>query len=362
MGRTDSPKTRGTGSTIPGRFEVQVTESVPDGWDMPEELLPPAPTTVTAECARSVISRNASPDIPFDQSVNPYRGCEHGCIYCYARPSHAYVNLSPGLDFERRLFYKANAAELLEDELRRPGYRCTPINLGANTDPYQPVERKLRVTRALLEVLARFQHPVTLITKGAALVLRDLDILVPMAQRRQISVAVSLTTLDDALKRVLEPRAAGPASRLRLIEKLTSAGIPVTVLVAPVIPFVTDAELEAILTRAAAAGAQAAGYSLLRLPHEVETLFRAWLLEHFPDKAAHVMSLIQQLHGGRAYDPRWGVRHRGQGPYADMLQQRFRLSCRRLGLATDRGHTALDCAAFRVPARAGDQLDLFAGA
>jgi len=312
---------------------------------------------VRPEHAKSIISRNQSPDIPFEQSINPFRGCEHGCIYCFARPSHAYVNLSPGLDFETKLFYKDNAAELLEQELSKPGYRCSPINLGANTDPYQPIERDLRTTRSILEVLQRFRHPVTIVTKGAALIGRDLDLLSEMAAARLVMVAVSVTTLDDELKRTLEPRAASAASRLRTIRRLTDAGIPVMVLVAPIVPFVTDAELERILEASAAAGARMAGYVMLRLPFEVKDLFREWLQAHVPLKAKHVMSLVQQMRDGKDYDAQWGRRQVGTGEYAAMIAKRFEVACRRFGIQR-RGHWQLDTTAFRVPPRSGDQLTL----
>jgi DNA repair photolyase len=356
--RPEKTKGRGALSLPPGRFESARREADDDGWGALDEPLPPLHTVVQSERARSIISRNDSPDIPFDQSINPYRGCEHGCVYCYARPSHSYVNLSPGLDFETRLFAKDNAAELLERELRRPGYRCSPINLGANTDPYQPIERERRVTRQILEVLQRYRHPLTLVTKGAALIGRDVDILGEMAASRLAMVAISLTTLDDEIKRTLEPRAASPGARLRAIRQLSAAGVPVTVLVAPVIPFVTDAEMERILEAARTAGATMAGYVMLRLPYEIKDLFREWLDAHAPLKAAHVMSLIQQMRGGKDYDARFGVRQRGEGEYATLIAQRFQLACRRLGL-NPRGRWQLDTEAFRIPPAPGDQLGLF---
>jgi DNA repair photolyase len=346
---------KGRGATInpPGRFATQRHEAVEDGWEsepVPDSLA----TEVRPETARSVISRNDSPDIPFSQSINPYRGCEHGCIYCYARPSHAYVDLSPGIDFETRLFYKAGAAELLRAELSRPGYRCQVIMLGANTDPYQPVEKRLRVTRAILEVLLQFRHPVSIVTKGA-LVLRDLELLQELARLNLAQVTVSLTTLDDELKRTLEPRTASPRARLRVITALARAGVPVGVLAAPMIPAVNDAELEQLLEAAAAAGATSAGYVLLRLPHEVKDLFRAWLDEHLPLRAAHVMSLVQQARGGRDNDPRFGQRMRGTGPWAEMLRARFALASSRLGLDARRA-APLDTTQFRPP-RGGGQLE-----
>ncbi len=346
---------RGALSNPEGRFEHQTATVVDDGWCIPEEA--PAPDTIVkAEAARSVITRNNSPDVPFDRSINPYRGCEHGCVYCYARPSHAYVNLSPGLDFETRLFFKQNAARLLEDELARPGYRCEPITLGANTDPYQPVEKRLRVTRRLLEVLQRFRHPVSIITKGA-LVERDIDILAAMAADGLASVIVSVTTLDDELKRTLEPRAAAPAARLRSIRRLTDAGIPVGVLVAPIIPAINDREIEAVVEACARAGARSAGYVLLRLPHEVAGLFREWLAGHYPQRAGHVMSLIAQMRGGKEYDATFGRRMSGTGPVADIIARRFRAACRRHGLE-QRRRIKLDTSRFRVPPRPGDQMDL----
>lgn len=350
-------KGRGAVSTLEGRFESEARESVHDGWDLPEEEAPPLPTVVSAETARSIITRNQSPDLPFEQSVNPYRGCEHGCIYCYARPSHAYLNLSPGLDFETRLFYKRNAAELLERELSRPGYRCSVISLGSNTDAYQPIEREHRVTRALLEVMLRYRQPVWLITKST-LVERDLDLLAEMARLNLVSTAVSVTSLDDRLKRTLEPRTASPAARLRTIERLAAAGIPVSVMFSPVIPYVNDADMEAVLKQAADAGARSARYVFLRLPHELAPLFREWLDVHYPQRAAHVMSLVQQSRGGKDYDADFATRMQGQGEYAQVIEQRFRLACRRLGLDRD-WMERLDVSGFRVPPKPGDQIGLF---
>jgi DNA repair photolyase len=346
---------RGALSNPPGRFDRQQLAAVDDGWyqeEVPESLA----TTLEPERAREVITTNDSPDIPFAQSINPYRGCETACVYCYARPSHAYMGLSPGLDFETRLFYKADAARLLEEQLARPGYVCKSITLGANTDPYQPVERRMKVTRSILEVLARTRHPVEIITKHA-LVLRDLDLLTGMAGERLVNVAVSVTTLDTELKRVMEPRAASPQARLRTLAALSAAGIPTAVMVAPVIPALTDHELEAILEAAAAAGARSAGYVLLRLPYEIKDLFAEWLAEHYPQRAAHVMSLIRAMRGGRDNDPRFGSRMRGTGPYAQLLRNRFRLACQRLALrSSERG--TLTTALFRPPTPAGAQLHL----
>jgi DNA repair photolyase len=322
---------RGAVSNPSGRFESTRAEAVDDGWGSLDEELPPLQTTVLPEPARSIISRNKSPDIPFDQSINPYRGCEHGCIYCYARPSHAYLNLSPGLDFETKLFYKPDAARLLEAELAAPGYRCSPITIGANTDPYQPIEREYRVTRGILEVLSRYRHPFSIITKSA-LIERDVELMAEMAQHGLAMAFVSVTTLDDKLKRTLEPRTASPAARLRAIRTLSAAGIPVGVMVAPVIPVLTDSELERILEAAAQAGAKSAGYVLLRLPYELKDLFREWLDEHEPLKAKHVLTRMQAMRSGRDYDSRWGHRQRGQGEYADLLGMRFKAACARHGL------------------------------
>lgn len=355
--RTAPRKGRGAVSNLPGRFDRTAAEAADDGWGSLEEPLPPLATELHPDAARSVISYNRSPDIPFDRSINPYRGCEHGCIYCYARPSHAYLNLSPGLDFETKIFYKADAAARLAEELRAPGYRCAPIALGANTDPYQPAEKTLRVTRSLLEVLLAYRHPVALITKST-LVLRDQDLLGALAQQNLVHVAVSLTSLDPAIKRSLEPRAAGPLARLQVIRQLAQHGIPVSVMTAPVIPAINDHELENLLAAATQAGARGAGYVLLRLPHEVNPLFQEWLRTWFPDRAAHVMSLINQCRGGRDYDSAYGRRMRGTGPYAELLARRFAVACRRLGL-NSKARGALATHLFRVPPRAGDQLGLF---
>jgi DNA repair photolyase len=329
--------------------------AVDDGWYQ-EEVPESIPTTLEPDRARGVITTNDSPDIPFDQSINPYRGCQSSCVYCYARPSHAYLGLSPGLDFETRLFYKADAAEILEAELARPGYAVKPIMLGANTDPYQPVERRMKVTRSILEVLERTRHPVAIISKHA-LVLRDLDLLTSLARDNLASVTLSVTTLDDELKRRLEPQTASPAARLRTIAALNAAGVPAGAMVAPVIPALTDHEMEGILEACAGEGARWAGYVLLRLPYEVKDLFKEWLAEHYPERAAHVMSLIREMRGGRENDAQFGSRMRGTGPYALLLRSRFKLACRRLGLnSTSRG--ALDTTRFRPPGAAGAQLQL----
>ncbi len=347
---------RGALSNPPGRFERQEVEEVHDGWyeeDQPDTIA----TTVEPDRARGIITTNKSPDIPFEQSINPYRGCEHACIYCYARPSHAYMGLSSGLDFETKLFYKADAGRVLEEELARPGYVCKPITIGANTDPYQPIERGMKVTRSVLEVLARTRHPASIITKSA-LVLRDLDLLVGMARDGLVSVAISITSLSAETKRVLEPRAASPQARLRALRELNEAGVPTGVMAAPVIPAITDHEMEAILEAAAANGARWAGYTMVRLPYEIKDLFREWLAEHFPDRAAHVMSLIRDMRGGRDYDSTFGDRMRGTGPVAELLRNRFRIACKRLGLNSGGREIAQNTQLFRPPPREGSQLSL----
>jgi len=347
---------RGSANNPAGRFASSHSLAVADGWMTDLEFPDSIATEVLPERARTILTRNDSPDIPFSQSINPYRGCEHGCSYCFARPAHAYMDLSPGLDFETRLFYKADAATLLERALSRPGYVCRPIAIGTNTDPYQPIERQLRVMRQLLEVLERYRHPLSITTKGA-MILRDLDILSGMADKGLLHVAVSLTTLDGELKRRLEPRAASPTSRLRMIRSLSDAGIPVTVMTAPVIPGLNDHELETLLEAAATAGASQAGYILLRLPHEVAPLFEDWLALHYPGRRDHVLSLIRQCRGGTTYDARFGQRMVGTGPFARLLAERFRIACRRLGL--DRPHPTLDCQQFEVPQEDSGQLSLF---
>ncbi|MBL6752434.1 MAG: PA0069 family radical SAM protein [Nevskia sp.] len=349
-------KGRGAISNPEGRFEPRRREALDDGWGTIEEELPPLETIVTAEPGKSIITRNDSPDLAFSQSINPYKGCEHGCIYCYARPSHAYLNLSPGLDFETRIFYKPNAAQLLDAELRRPGYLPSPIALGANTDPYQPVERQLRVTRSILEVLARFRHPVGIITKGTGIE-RDLDLIADLARDRLVSVGITITTLEPELKRTLEPRAAAPAARLRTMRRLADAGVPVRVMFSPVIPFVNDAELERVLEAGAQAGASAASYVLLRLPYELKDLFRQWLQANLPLKAEHVMSLVRQSRGGKDNQAEFGTRMRGTGAFAELIAKRFALARRRFGL--EREPRPANLGAFRVPPAAGDQLGLF---
>ena len=342
---------KGRGATLnpAGRFERLAGEAADDGWGSLEELAAdPSPRTeVLVDRARTVIARNESPDIPFDRSVNPYRGCEHGCVYCYARPSHGYLGLSAGLDFETRIFVKPDAARLLRAELARPGYACRPIALGSNTDPYQPLEKRLRATRAILEVLAEARHPVGIVTKSA-LVCRDLDLLAPMARAGLANVHVSVTTLDRGLARTLEPRASSPARRLAAIGALAAAGVPTGVMVAPVIPGLTDAGIEAVLEAAAAAGAASAGWVLLRLPHEVKELFAAWLERHAPLRARRVLSLVRQTRGGRLNDPAFGSRMRGTGVHAELLAQRFRKACARLGL--DRRAMPQRTDLFRSPA------------
>jgi len=352
-----SRKGRGAASNDSGRFEGEKRVPFDDGWGTSDEEPAHLSTTLTVDSTRTIIARNDSPDIGFDRSINPYRGCEHGCIYCYARPSHAYLGLSPGLDFESRLFYKPQAATLLAAELRKKDYRCAAIALGSNTDPYQPVERRLGITRAILEVLRDFRHPVTIVTKSA-LIQRDLDILAEMAKERLAIATISVTTLDRQLARRMEPRAATPERRLETIAALAGAGVPVGVLSAPMIPALNDAEMEQILERARAAGATAAGYTLLRLPLELKGLFKEWLEAHYPKKAAHVLSLVAQTHGGRLYDATWSKRMTGTGPYADVLRLRFERACRRLGF-DQRTTQPLDIARFRPPAQKGDQLTLF---
>lgn len=354
-----SPPRKGRGAVISpdGRFDVWQREAADDGWWNEDEEAPA--TELIVDTAKSVITYNTSPDIPYDRSINPYRGCEHGCAYCFARPSHAYMGLSPGLDFETKIAYKADAAEILSRELAKSGYVCRPVALGINTDAWQPVERRLRVTRGILEVLAQARHPLTVVTKSA-LILRDLDLLSDMARSNLVHVAVSITTLDAELARTMEPRAPSPRRRLSVIAALAAAGIPTAVMVAPLIPALADHDMEGILAAAREAGASAAGYILLRLPHEVKPLFRAWLESHRPDSAGHVYSLMRQLHGGKEYDSTFGSRQRGSGPLAEIIAQRFRSAVRRLGL--DAPGVPLDVTAFRAPPKpeaATPQLTLF---
>jgi DNA repair photolyase len=347
---------RGAESNATGRFEQLQREAFDDGWNEGDETPTTLRTTVTAEKARVIISRNDSPDVGFDRSINPYRGCEHGCIYCYARPAHAYMGLSPGLDFESHLFFKPEAARLLERELAKPTYAPGVIHIGGNTDPYQPQERRLKLTRQILEVMAAFHHPLSIITKSASII-RDLDILGPMGKAGLARAAVSVTTLDRALARTMEPRAATPERRLDAIRQLSAAGVPTVVMFAPVIPGLNDHELEGVLQRAAEAGAVSAGYVVLRLPREIKDLFAEWLAARRPDRAERVMSLVRQMRGGKDYDAEWGKRMKGQGPIAEMIGQRFKFARRRHGL--DRILPPLDLTQFRVPAQVGDQLDLF---
>jgi len=348
---------RGAVSNPGGRFELTRLEAADDGWGSLDEPPRRAETLLLADRPRRAITRNGSPDVPFEQSVNPYQGCEHGCIYCFARPSHSYWNLGAGLDFETRIFHKPGLARLLDRELTAPGYVCKPINLGANTDPYQPAEREHGTTRALLEVLLAHRHPVTIVTKGA-LVLRDLDLLAALAGRRLCTVAVSLTTLDDGLKRTLEPRAAAPRARLRVIRELAAAGVPVTVLLAPMIPALNDHEMEGLLEAAATAGAGNAAFMLLRLPHELGTLFEQWLREHYPQRADRVLNLLRDTRAGKLNDARFGHRMRGEGAYAALLAARFKAACRRFGLGAARSQP-LDCGQFVADPGAPRQPDLF---
>jgi DNA repair photolyase len=326
-----------------------------DARDTIDGAAPPVRTTVTVEHPRTIISRNTSPDVPFDRSINAYRGCEHGCIYCFARPSHAFHDLSPGLDFETKLFAKPDAATLLRAELARPGYACAPIALGTNTDPYQPIERDWRVTRGVIEVLAECRHPLVITTKSDRVV-RDIDLLAPMAAQGLVAVALSITSLDTRIAMTLEPRATAPERRLAAVRRLTDAGIPTYVNMAPVIPAITDAEVETIVARAAAAGALGVSYIPVRLPWEVAPLFRAWLDEHYPDRAAKVMAIIQSLRGGKDNDPRFGMRMKGQGPWAELLRTRFRIARARAGFADRRRTLDLRCDLFRRPAGAQGEL------
>jgi DNA repair photolyase len=352
----EAAKGRGARSNATGRYEPETVEVFDDGWTGEDEAVAPLRTTVTPERARTIITRNSSPDVGFDRSINPYRGCEHGCIYCYARPAHAYMGLSPGLDFESRLFWKPGAAGLLEQELAKPRYVCRHIHIGGNTDPYQPVERELKATRSVLEVLQRFNHPLSIITKSV-LIARDADILGAMGREGLASALVSITTLDRKLARAMEPRASTPAKRLEAISRLADAGCPVGVGFAPVIPGLNDHELEAVLEAAAKAGATSAMYVTLRLPLEIKDLFREWLNDARPDRAARVMSLVRQTRGGRDYDPEWSHRMKGEGPVAELIATRFRAALKRYGL--DGPRPALDTSRFRIPADMKKQLDLF---
>ena len=346
---------RGAQSNASGRYEPLARIAFDDGWRSLDEL-PPFKTTVQTEAARKIITRNDSPDIGFDRSINPYRGCEHGCVYCFARPTHAHLGLSPGLDFESRLFVKPEAAELLEKELSAPGYEPRVIAIGTNTDPYQPIERRYKVMRRILEVLDRAGHPVGIVTKSA-LVLRDLDILARMAERRLAKVALSVTTLDGELARKMEPRAATPMRRLETLRRLAQVGVPTTAMVAPVIPALNDSEIERILDAVAAAGVKEAGYVLLRLPLEVRDLFREWLIENYPDRYRHVFKLIRDTRGGKDYDSAWGKRMKGSGPYAWMIGRRFEVACEKLRLNARK--FTLTTEHFRHPTPVSAQLSLF---
>jgi DNA repair photolyase len=348
-------KGRGALSNPPGRFDKLTQEFEHDGW-YEEEPPTKLETVVLPEHARTIISRNNSPDIPFAQSINPYRGCAHACPYCFARPSHAYVGLSPGLDFETKLFYKTDAAAVLKKELSAPSYKCAPIMLGANTDPYQPLEKTHKITRSILEVLLEHKHPVNITTKGA-LVARDVDLLAQFARDGLARVMFSIPTLDNEMKRMLEPRAASAGAKLKAMRVLAEAGVPVGVLVAPVIPVLTEHEIEAVLEASREAGASLAGYTMLRLPWEVKDLFREWLAEHFPDRAAHVMSIVRGMRGERDNDPDFGTRMHATGPVAQLIRQRFQLACRRLGFPPDR-QNALPTNLFRPPLRTHPQLSL----
>ena len=346
---------RGALNNPDNRYAEHGRGAFDDGWGTLDEPAPPLRTELFVDTSKSLICYNDSPDILFDRSINPYRGCEHGCVYCFARPSHAYLGLSPGLDFESRIFYKPDAAALLRRELSKPGYQCAPIALGINTDAYQPAERRLGITRSVIEVLAEFGHPFSVVTKSA-LIERDLDLLAAMAERQLVQVAVSVTTLNRPLARTLEPRAAAPERRLETIRRLRAAGVPVIVLVAPMIPFLNDHEMENILAAVREAGALDAGYVLLRLPHEVKDLFKDWLSTHVPLKAERVMNRIRDCRGGKEYDSRFGTRMRGEGEYADLISRRFRLARNKLGFPGS--DTPLDCGQFKVLGRAR-QIDLF---
>ncbi|MBT3914740.1 MAG: PA0069 family radical SAM protein [Rhodospirillaceae bacterium] len=356
---TGQLKGRGAVGNPAGRFEQTERLAVDDGWwagddesDLAHKLL----TKIRPDAARSVITRNQSPDIPFDRSINPYRGCEHGCVYCFARPSHSFLDLSPGLDFETRIFFKEHAAKLLEKELRKPRYKAAPMALGVNTDCYQPAERELKITRSILEVLDAFNHPLSIITKSAG-ILRDLDILTSMAERNLVHVMISVTTLDRELARKMEPRAATPERRLKTMQALNNAGVPTGVLASPMIPGLNDPEIEKILTACAEAGAVQAGYLLLRLPYELKDMFTAWLEAHYPDRARHVLSLIRQCRSGNLNNSEFGQRFTGEGPYAEIIRRRFHVAQNKLGIPERT--LDLDCSHFEVPLARGDQMGLF---
>ena len=360
MPEASAIKGRGAASQVVGRFEKTVSRGEDDGWgslyaEDDTDPIQPVQTEVRIERARTIISRNQSPDVGFSQSVNPYRGCEHGCVYCFARPSHAYLDLSPGLDFETKLSAKTNAAERLRDELAKPGYQPHPIALGINTDGWQPIEREHRISRQCLELLLETRHPLSIVTK-ASLIVRDIDLLAELARHDLVHVMVSVTTLDNRLSSKLEPRAAAPHTRLKNIRLLREAGVPVGALLAPIIPMITDAEIEHILEAVHEAGAMGAGHILLRLPHELKEVWREWLHLHFPERAAHVMSLIQQMRGGKDYDSRFGKRMQGEGPFAQLITQRFRKAYARLGFC---GMPPLDDSHFTPPRKITPQGELF---
>jgi DNA repair photolyase len=355
--RNHALKGRGAVTNPAGRFDSTRLDPVDDGWGSLDELPPNPATQLIAEFPKTAITRNRSPDVTFEQSINPYQGCEHGCIYCYARPAHAYLNLSPGLDFETRIFHKPALADVLARELAAPGYRCKVIHIGGNTDPYQPAERTLRSTRAVLELLLARRHPLTIITKSA-LILRDLDLYTALAERRLVRVAVSLTSLTDEVKRTLEPRAASPQARLRVMRQLVDAGVPVSAMIAPVIPAITDHELEQMVESVAAAGVTRAAWLMLRLPFEVAGLFESWLREHYPQRADKVLGILRELRGGKLNDPRFGHRHRGLGPYAALIEARFEAACRRHGLNVAE-RVELDTSGFVREPEAPRQAGLF---
>lgn len=340
-------KGRGAITTAEGRYAVQTIDFEADEAQLRSATAPE--TVLRAMQASSIISSNNSPDVPFDRSINPYQGCEHGCVYCYARPSHSYLGLSPGLDFETQIFYKSNAAVILLKEWQKPGYECKPITIGANTDPYQPAEKSLQVTRQLLQLFREYRHPVNLITKSH-LICRDIDLLSDLAKDNLCSVAISIPTMDASLKRVMEPRVPTASARLKAIRDLSQAGVPVSLLVAPIIPAINDGEIETILEAAANAGVIKAHYVFLRLPHELKEIFTEWLRSHYPDRAEHVLSLIKQASGGKHYDYRFGRRQTGRGPYADMLAARFAKASRQLGLDAKSYQRTLDCDRFMHPA------------
>jgi DNA repair photolyase len=349
-------KGRGAVSNREGRFQARASVPLSDGWDL-DGCDDPAPATeLLPDASRSIIARNKSPDIPFDRSINPYKGCEHGCVYCYARQTHSYLDLSPGIDFETKIFYKTDVDALLRKEIERPGYRCEPIALGTNTDPYQPAEKKLRITRRILEILLEYRHPITIVTKGALLG-RDLDLLAGFAEHDLVRVMISITTLDNGLKTRLEPRAAAPAKRLQLVRQLSASGIPVGVMIAPLIPMLNDHELEEIVAASVAAGARSFGYVMIRLPHEVKDLFKEWLAAHEPLKSQRIIARIHDLHDGRDYDAAFGRRQTGTGEFATLIRKRFDLALRKHGIVP-RTEPPLRTDLFAVPGRAV-QLGLF---